>query len=181
MPSKKLKAPAAASAAVPQTQDECAQAIKALGDFQRKQARLHAEMNDRLAEVTAYYQAPLTDYQKAITAAHAGIQTWCEANRVALCGEADRRGKTANLVTGTVSWRRRPPSVSLRGVEAVIQNLLDSGLGRFVRQVLEVNKDAILAEPAAVAAVPGIKVVSDLEDFIVTPFEADATAAEVTP
>ncbi|MDR1660890.1 MAG: host-nuclease inhibitor Gam family protein [Azoarcus sp.] len=48
-----------------------------------------------------------------------GIQLWCEAHRAELTTTG---GKTTNLVTGEVSWRQRPPSVSVRQQEKVHRN-----------------------------------------------------------
>ena len=103
----------------------------------------------------------------------AGVQTWCEANREQLCGKS----KTANLITGEVAWRIRPPSVRVTGEESVIDLLKRMTLGRFVRTKEAVNKEAILNEPDAVSGVPGIKVVSGIEDFVIVPFEVDTEAA----
>ena len=75
-----------------------------------------------------------------------------------------------------MSWRQRPPSVSIRGVETVLETLLRMGLGRFVRVKSEPNKDAMLNEPEAVRGIAGISIVTGVEDFIVTPFEVTAEA-----
>lgn len=166
------------AAAVPQNKDACAADIKALGDLQRYHARLLGAMNDEIARITQASQPILTNLAERIGALQTGIQTWCEANRVALCGEGDRLGKTANLITGEVSWRQVPPSVTVRGAEAVIQRLYDAGLGRFVREKPEVNKEAILGEPDAVRGIPGLAIVSGTENFSITPFEL---SAEVQP
>ena len=91
-----------------------------------------------------------------------------------MCGEADRLGKTANLVTGEVAWRQVPPSVQVRGAEAVLDRLQVMGLGRFIRSKDEVNKEAMLAEPEAVRGITGITIVTGLENFSITPFEASA-------
>ena len=100
----------------------------------------------------------------------AGVQTWCEANRKELCGT----GKTANLITGEVQWRARPPSVTIRGAEVVLENLKSLGLERFVRVKEEANKEAMLNEPDAVRGVAGITINSGVEDFTITPFEVSA-------
>ena len=110
-----------------------------------------------------------------------GIQTWCEANRVALCGDGDRLGKTVNLVTGEVSWRMRPPSVVIRGADSVVDTLLRHGLERYVRTTHVPNKEAMLADPEGVRGIAGVSIQSGVEDFIVVPFEAQATSTEVAP
>lgn len=160
---------------VPQNRDECAQHIRQIGELQREFERLRADMNDQIATITQAFAPLLAEQQQRIEALQAGVQAWCEAHRTELCGEADKRGKTANMITGEVSWRQRPPSVSIRGAEAVMETLLRMGLGRFVRTKYEPNKEAMLNEPDAVRGIAGISIVTGVEDFVITPFEATAT------
>lgn len=158
------------------TSREQAQAdIRAIGDLQRQHARLSGQLNDAIANLTEASAPALNGLAARIEQLQTGVQTWCEANRDQLCG----KGKTANLITGEVSWRQRPPSVRVTGEEAVIDVLRSAGLARFVRTRDTINKEAILNEPDAVAGVPGIRVVTGVEDFVITPFEVDTAAAGV--
>lgn len=163
---------AKAATQVPQTRTDCAADIKLIGDLQRDFERQRAQMNDKIAEITKQYQPSLEALQGRLQVLQEGVQAYCEANRETLCG----KGKTANLVTGEVSWRQRPPSVSIRGADSVMETLLRMGLGRFVRVTNAPNKEAMLNEPEAVKGIAGIAIVSGVEDFVITPFEA---AAEV--
>lgn len=156
---------------VPQSHDECAAHIARLGQLQRDFERLRADMNDQISVITEAFAPLLSAQQQQLDALHAGVQAWCEAHRVQLCGEDDRRGKTASFVTGSVAWRIRPPSVRLSNEEGVIDTLLQLRLERFVRTSARVNKEAVLAEPEAVRGIRGLAVQSGLEDFIVTPLE----------
>ena len=168
---------AAVAVAVPQSRSMCADDIRRIGDLQREHARVAAELNDQIAALTNAAEPVLAELSQRIAALQTGVQTWCEANRVTLLGEDDRHGKTANLVTGEVSWRVRPPSVSIRGTEAVLDALRRGGLERFIRTKEEPNKEAMLNEPAALAGVPGVSIVRGVEDFIITPFEAQTEVA----
>ena len=168
----RLKTPAASSA-VPQSKSDCATYIKHLGDVLREFERSKAEMNDAIANITKSYQPVLEAQQIRVTALQTGIHTWCEANRATLC---EGQSKTANLVTGEVSWRQRPPSVGIRGTDTVIETLLRMGLERFVRTKQEPNKEAMLNEPDAVRGIAGINIVSGVEDFSITPFQAGVEA-----
>ena len=168
----RLKTPAA-TAAVPQSKSDCATYIKHLGDVQRDFERSKAEMNDAIANITKSYQPALEALQTRMTALQTGIQTWCEANRAQLC---DGPRKNANLVTGEVAWRSRPPSVSIRGADTVIETLQRMGLMRFVRTKEEVNKEAMLNEPDAVRGIAGITIVTGVEDFSITPFSVEVEA-----
>jgi phage host-nuclease inhibitor protein Gam len=159
---------------VPQSKGDAAADIHALGELQREFERVRSVMNDRIAATTKEFQPLLEGLSTRIQALQSGVQTWCEANRVALCGEGDRLGKTVNLVTGEVSWRQRPPSVTIRNADGVVQLLIEADLARFVRRKSEPNREAMLAEPDAVRGIPGIAIVTGLEDFTITPFEAPA-------
>jgi len=159
---------------VPQTRDEAAADIRKIGDFQRHIGRQQAEMNDAIAHITANYQPALEALATQLKTLQDGVQGYCEAHRHELTNEG--RVKTANLITGEVQWRQRPPSVQVRGAETVIENLLRLGLGKFVREKLEINKEAILNEPDAVKGVAGVNVVVGVEDFVITPFEQEVAA-----
>lgn len=167
---KKIKSKAQAYA--PQTKDDCAADIRKLGDLQREMSRRLADMNDAIAKITAEHQPGLEALQSQIDTLQAGVQTWAEANRNALTN--DGKVKTANLVTGEVAWRTRPPSVNVRGAEAVIDMLKRMGLARFIRSKEEINKEAILNEPDQVRGIAGLTVVTGQEDFLITPFEQEA-------
>lgn len=173
MASKKMKAPAF-TVSVPQSRGDCALHIKKMGDVQRDFERMRAEMNDAIADITQRYQPNLELLDAQCQSLAKGIQTWCEANRATLC---ENGGKTANLVTGEVSWRQRPPSVRIAGADSVIETLRRMQLERFVRTKDEVNKDAILNEPDAVRGIAGISIVTGVEDFAVVPFAVDVEVA----
>lgn len=162
---------------VPQSKNDCAESIRLIGDLQRDFERERAAMNDDIAAITQRHQPVLADLTQRMEALQSGVQAWCEAHRVALCGEDDKFGKTANLITGEVSWRQRPPSVSIRGIDTVLETLQRTGLGRFIRAKNEPNKEAMLNEPEAVRGIAGISIVTGVEDFIITPFEAKAEIA----
>lgn len=168
----KIKARAAVIS-VPQSKTDCAAYIKTLGDLQRNFERERAQMNDAIADITKRYQPGLEQLTQRMLALQSGIQTWAEANRTSLC---ENGLKTANLITGEVSWRQRPPSVSIRGVDNVLETLHRMGLERFVRTKSEPNKEAMLNEPDALRGIAGITIVTGIEDFIVVPFEAKAEA-----
>lgn len=169
----KLKTKAQAYA--PQTQTDCAADIKKLGDLQRQFTRLQADMNDEIAAITKRYQPRLEDLMGRIETLQKGVQTYCEAHRAELTN--DNKVKFANFVTGEVNWRQRPPSIGIRGAEAVLETLARMGLTRFIRTKQEPNKEAMLNEPDAVRGIAGISVVTGVEDFVITPFEASAEAA----
>jgi phage host-nuclease inhibitor protein Gam len=164
----KLKSSAQA-AAVPQSKADAARDIKLLGDKQRELVRMETCINDELAKLTKALAPRIEELRMQITLLQSGVQTWCEAHRLEICG----KGKSANLITGEVSWRVRPPSVTLKNVEGVINQLGEQGLTEFVRVKHEVNKDAVLAAPELVKHIRGLTVNTGVEDFVITPVEVD--------
>ena len=164
---KRLKA---ATLEAPQSREETQSWIKTLGDTQREHARLTHDLNDKIAELTDAAKPALNALAERSAALQQGIQAWCEANRAELTAGG---GKTANLITGEVSWRQRPPSIAVRGAEAVLESLRTLGLHRFIRQKEEINKEALLNEPDIAAGIAGISVVKGKEDFAITPFEVE--------
>jgi Mu-like prophage host-nuclease inhibitor protein Gam len=169
MTTKPKRIKSAAAVYVPQSKEDVTCDIRKIGDLQRELARVEAAMNDEIGEITDRYAPQMDVLKKDLEVLQKGVQGWCEANRDELTNNG--KTKTANLVTGEVQWRNRPPSVSIRGADSVLETLLRLGLERFIRRKEEINKEAILNEPAAVAGVAGITVKSGIEDFAIVPFE----------
>ncbi|MFZ4539277.1 host-nuclease inhibitor Gam family protein [Propionivibrio sp.] len=165
---------AAALVFVPQNREQVADIIRELGVLNRELARVTCDMNDELAAIKEDYETIAEPRRLRIEALTTGAHVWCEANRDAITQGG--KTKTAAFTTGEICWRMRPPSVRVTGQEAVLHLLRKLGLGRFIREKEEVNKEAILNEPEALAHVAGINI-SQGEDFVVTPFEAELAAA----
>lgn len=165
-PATRIKS--AAETWVPRTRAECSEAIAQIGAAQRERERIQTALNDEISAIKQRYEELAHPHAQVIVQLTRGVQVWCEANRAELTNGG--KVKTANLASGEVKWRMRPPSVRLSGGDAVLDALRSLGLGRFIRQREEVNKEAILAEPDTVAGVRGIKV-TQAEDFVVQPFE----------
>ena len=157
-----------------QSKTQTMEAIRALGDTQRELTRIETAMNDEIAAITSGRKTEIDTLRSRIDSLNQGIQTWCEANRAVLC---EKGGKSANLITGEVTWRQRPPSVSIRAVDKVLETLKALKLDRFIRTKDEPNKEAMLADPTAVSGISGISIVTGIEDFSVTPFEVDVQGA----
>ncbi|MBW7901230.1 MAG: host-nuclease inhibitor Gam family protein [Rhodocyclaceae bacterium] len=173
MSNKKPRIKTSASAVpVPQAREGVADYIREIGERQRELTRIEADMNDEIARIKERYEADAEPHRQRINTLTAGAQIWCEANREQLTQGG--KVKTAAFTTGEIQWRTRPPSVRITGAEAVLDLLRRMGLTRFIREKEEVNKEAILNEPEAVAHVGGISI-SQGEDFLIVPFEAELT------
>lgn len=153
---------------VPQTAAEADGTIWTIGLCQRERERIETAMNEELAAVKARYEAAAAPLKVQIEQLSKGLQTFCDANRAALT--KDGKVKFHDFAAGRVQWRMRPPSVSVRKVEAVLAELKEMKLTRFIRVKEEPNKEAMLEEPDVARTVPGVSIVQG-EDFVVTPFE----------
>ncbi|MGL5447472.1 MAG: host-nuclease inhibitor Gam family protein [Rhabdaerophilum sp.] len=161
---------------VPQNKDEAAEAVKRIGVTSRQIARMEADLNDQIAEMKKQAEeaaAPLRDRKDELTE---GLKLWAEANREKLTDGG--RVKSADLGTGKISWRFRPPSVRLSKVDAILEALKTLGLHRFIRVKEEPNKEAMLAEPEIARTVSGVSIGTEGEDFIVEPFEVELAAGK---
>lgn len=159
---------AAVLAPVPQDMAEAAATVAKIGELQRKITRVAADMNDALAATRERYETEAQEMQRRVDSLTEGLQVFANANRRALT--QDGKTKTARLPSGEIGWRQRPPSVRITGVDAVLAALREANLDRMIRVKAEVNREAILGDPAAVAEIPGIAIAQG-EDFFVMPFE----------
>jgi len=155
---------------IPQNRDETAEYIAEIGRLQRQRQRIEADMNDEIARVKEKFEALAQPLGDDIRQLSKGVQTWCDANRAQLTGGG--KVKFAQLPTGKINWRTRPPKVNLKGKEVIIETLKRLGLTRFVRTIEEVNKEAMLAEPEVAVSVSGVSITQG-EDFVITPYETE--------
>lgn len=158
----------AASHFVCQSREETAESIARIGALQRERDRIQAAMNDELAAVRERFEAQAKPHAERIAELTRGVHDWCVANRAQLTH--DNKVKFHAFATGEVKWRMRPPSISVRGVDAVVSTLRKLGLTRFLREKVEIDKEAMLKEPEVAGSIGGISV-SQREDFVVVPAE----------
>lgn len=155
---------------VPQHRDEVIEAIAEIGRRQRERQRIETLMNDELAAVRETWERKAAPHLDAIKELSQGVRIWCEANRDLLTQGG--KVKHARLASGEVKWRMTPPRVVIRSVENVLDYFKRHGLHRLIRVKEEPNKEAILAEPEAVAGIKGIALVQK-EEFAILPFETE--------
>ncbi|MDR1889160.1 MAG: host-nuclease inhibitor Gam family protein [Zoogloeaceae bacterium] len=171
----KTKAKRPALLNVCQSRAETQTAIREYGDVQRELTRLETELNDAIAQLVDAQKESVDALKTKADGLLNGIQLWCETNRAEIVEPGQ---KTANLLTGEVAWRQNPPSVSVKGEEAVVELLRAKKLYDFIRVIEKVNKEAILNNPEAVNGVAGIKVITGKETFYVTPFEVEFSGSK---
>ncbi|WP_299773188.1 host-nuclease inhibitor Gam family protein [uncultured Tateyamaria sp.] len=177
MAKRKVKT-TAANLPIPQDDSEARSAIREIGDLSRDALRLEAEMNDKIAKLQEEYGEMVEPIRELITAKQEGLKMFCEVNRDRLT--KDGKVKFHKFETGEISWRLRPAKVTIRGKDDVIAAIKQAKLSKkFLRTKIEINKDAMLEKEnrSVAAAISGVTIGSDGEDFIVEPFETELAEA----
>jgi phage host-nuclease inhibitor protein Gam len=161
----------AATFPVPQSADDANDFVAKLGTAQRERILIETAMNDKMAAVKARHEADAKPFKDEIEALTRGLHTYAEGHRDALTNNG--KVKFHRFAAGEIAWRARPPKVTLRGMDTVVEALKRLGLSRFLRVKEEVNKEAMLAEPEIARTVAGVSIGSAGEEFIVKPFATE--------
>lgn len=161
---------AAETAAVPQSLDEAAEVVARIGQIERDLTVAATALAEDIALTKQIAEASAAPLKAEMEMLARGLQVWAEANRETLTD--GNRTKTVKLATGEIAWRARPPSVKLRDTNAVMEALRAHQLSRFIREKFEIDREAMLREPAVAATVPGVTIASAGEEFVVTPTQA---------
>ena len=170
---KAPKLKAVAQNYVPQSRNEVADHIDLIGSAQRELTRIELDIDDVVSKLRLDKQPRIEELTTTIQTLSKGVQTWCEANRDSITDGG--KVKSANLTTGEVNWRQRPPSVKTRASAQLFEKLKRMGFSFFIRSKEELDKDAVLAKPETAAAA-GIEITTGVEDFVITPFEQQLAA-----
>lgn len=161
----------AETAPVPASIASAAASLARIGQLQRDLALSAAALAEVVAKAKEAAEAAAAPLKAEVELLTRGLQIWAEAHRDELTQGG--KVKTVTLATGEVAWRSRPPSVRLRDPAAVIETLQRLQLSRFLREKIEIDREAMLREPAAAASVPGVVIGSAGEEFVVSPATAE--------
>lgn len=182
MTAKKRKSVTAAMAGVPTDLEAANVLLGEIGTLQRQIDRIDLNLSEAVAALkkTAGDEAkPLADQLKAKVAA---LCAYATTNRETII-PAGR--KSVSLSQGVMGFRLGNPTVKVaKGQdEAVIATLERLGLTGLLRHVVELDREAILRDPATIAGLAGIGV-EQVETFYVKPLDVSSeqavTMAKVT-
>ena len=154
---------------IPSNREELVDKIEDLGRQERIRAKISLQMNEAITKLKRRYEEEAEPANTKIKALIAGIEAYSIVHRDELTEGG--KTKTVTLPTGTLSWRKSPPSVRITKAPAVIELLKKKGLSRLIRVKEEVNKELILAEQASVISLKGISIVKEKEVLSIEPFE----------
>lgn len=158
---------------VPKNLDEAANMIARIGTFGRQLDEINSDLNERIGRLKAEAMARAAVPEQEVEDAVLALFAFAETSRKTLeLTDKDER-KSCKLPTGVFGWRWNPPKVSISDAEKVLAELERRKLTRFIRQVPEVDKQAMLKEPEEAQSVKGVKI-TQTEHFFVKPEEAQA-------
>ena len=109
---------AAETATPPKHRDEAEAYLERIGSIQREIQLNKTALAEAVARVTADIEASSAKLAEENDRLFRGLQLWAEANRHALTDGG--KTKTVRLNNGTIAWRLAPPSVQIKGQEAVL-------------------------------------------------------------
>lgn len=165
------------SAPAIKTREEMEALVGEIAALTLEQRELRAEMDGRIMDVRAEYEAQLVGIDELCKAKLALAQDWAEAHP-----EEFGKRKSIEMVHGLVGWRTGTPKLrTLAGwTWDKVREALRAVAPAYIRTVEEVNREAIIANretlgAAALKAI-GVRVVQD-ESFFVVPKQEERTPA----
>jgi phage host-nuclease inhibitor protein Gam len=172
MSKKRLKLPA-----VPAIKDRVAAetAVNEITSTMLNKRKLEAQRDGHLLDVENRYHSLLTDCDNFIAPRLSALQAWADAHP----GEFPKGRKSIDLANGSLGYRTGTPKLKLLKkltLKQLLERLKTLGLTRYMRQIWEVNKDALIADrdkdPFGLKNL-GVEVVQE-ETFYVEPKLSDA-------
>ncbi|MFN8996513.1 MAG: host-nuclease inhibitor Gam family protein, partial [Pseudomonadota bacterium] len=149
--------------------------LERIGSIQREIQLNKTALAEAVARVTAEIEASSAKLTEENDRLFRGLQLWAEANRHALTDAG--KTKTVRLGNGTIAWRQAPPSVQIKGQEAVLAYLMEKKREEFLRTKVEINREAMLANAEEASKIPGVTIKSAGESFVIEPVGQKEMAA----
>lgn len=159
--------------AVPQSYAAADALLARMGELDRLIEAADTDLAGEVAKLKARLEAdigPLVAEEKLIAQQ---LEAFADARRDELT-DGGRR-KHHDMPAGRIGWRNDPPSVKFKKgfKEAdIIERLKEMRLARFLRRTFTLNKQAMLDDPDKAKTVPGIRIVSEVEQFYIQPVTA---------
>ena len=163
---------------VPQTHDECSNAIGLIGRAERALARIEADMSDAIEDIKTKAGEASKQHQEIIAMHSQGVEIFCAANRALLTNNGKIKHATFN--TGVCRWRDQPAKVNVRGTDKILdrlKSLRSTEAKKAYRVKTEINKEFFLANPEAVKkfGLKGITIKAAGETFTIEPIAEEVS------
>lgn len=156
-------------------------AIAKIGELQREKATLESDAASRINSIKEELSKSIELIDLEIQALSKRVYNYSNQNREVLF-PAEK--KTAELITGCVSYRKRKPSVKTRKSKKLVNNILEkhklsSAVEKlekrlssvFLRLNLDLDKERALAYPKKAKEKAGLEFNEETERFYIKPSE----------
>lgn len=142
-------------------------AIKELGEVQRDLAITKAELDEQISNLQNAYSKLIDDLSKKEDDLTQQITAFCNKNFQLIFKDGS---KTAKLITGEISRRKKPNSLLVENLELALAQLKEKKLECFIKVKEDLNKSALLNSPETIAEIEGIEIQTGLESLIIKPY-----------
>jgi phage host-nuclease inhibitor protein Gam len=166
---------AAETATPPKHRDEAEAYLEQIGMIQREIQLNRMALAEAVANVTAEMEASSAKLTEEHDRLFRGLQLWADANRHALTDGG--KTKTVRMNNGTIAWRQAPPSVRIKAPDMALAFLIENEREDFLRRKIEINREAMLANPDLASETPGVLIKSAGEAFVIEPVGQKEMAA----
>lgn len=176
------------SRATVKTQAELERAITALGALQRERDKFVDRADNAIAQIRLNLKSEIAAHEERIAFLAGEISDYVRAYKLELFPQFPER-KICKLNTGTLRFRRMPPRVisdptvsfferllEKRGWMSPFRDLAEKLSTSFLRVRVELNKEAILADPISAKNTIGVDLSDERERLYITPAEINADA-----
>ena len=146
-------------------------AIKEIGMLRREIARLETEMNTKLTKITGSIKGQIERRHQKLTVLEKDAADFCLAYKDELLDGG--QGKTANLATGQVQFKKGRPNVRVdKDEDSVIARLREAHLDAAVRLRASVDKNYVLSNPEIADRIKGLSIEEGKETVVFKPTSA---------
>lgn len=155
---------------VPQTREEFETLAVQLGEGMRELAAAAESTATAITKLKLALKLETTALEKRLATQFDAVAAYATAHRAELL-PPDR--KSVTIAAGVIGWRMSSPAVTLVDEAEVIEALEAAGLVQFLREKVEVDKTALLAEPALAATIDGVTI-RQAEHLFFKPLDIEA-------
>lgn len=172
---KRIKA---AALPVPESMEGADRLLGEIGELQRRLDLIDTALSEEIAHAKARAAEEATPLAAELKMKFEALLVWATSTKDEWLEDGR---KSRAFGQGVLGWRWGMPTVKVaRGQEdAVVETLGRLGMGDLIRTRQEVDKDAVLKDPARVAGVAGITV-EQVETFFAKPLAVQAEQTKTT-
>ena len=144
------------------------QGLAELGEAQRELVIAETELSEAIAELQKKYAPLINEFNEKTELLNRQITDFCNKNYQEVFPKSSR---TAKFLTGEISIRQKPNSLNVLNFDLALTHLKEQGLTRFIRTKEDLNKSALLSEPAIVEKIDGIEIKKGEEQLNIKPYK----------